>query len=174
MQSSQDAGLVLFVVGVMALMGLVVAFLRQARARRRRQRSEFLKTSDPIFVEALRKSDDQAEELIAHKLQSAAPMVQVSYETRISRASVGELEVGELSMDVGLSILEATRGQERRLSKAKAEDLLAVLRDELGDCSTKDLTPVELVQAILSQAHLFDRNDVGGTAFLNRHGTSCQ
>ena len=50
-------------------------------------------------------------------------------------------------MDVGLSILEATRGQERRLSKAKAEDLLAVLRDELA-IAPKDLTPVELVQAI--------------------------
>jgi|SRR4051794_4658350 hypothetical protein len=146
MQGSEYAGLVLYAFGVIGFLGLVVAFLFQTRSRRLRVQAEVPRRSESIEIHRLHAARElEAPEIIAYKIEDNVPMVRLHYPNL--KTGGGEFRIAELSMDVGLSILEATRGQERRLSKAKAEELLTVLRDELA-IAPKDLTPAELVQAI--------------------------
>ena len=133
----------LYVAGLLVLAGVVVSFLLQTRARRQRRLVQLRETSRTLELQSLVASKVETQSVC--EIAEHAPMAFMKADAfhKVAR----QVRVEELSMDVALGILEATRGEERHLSKAKAEELLTVLRNELA-ITPKNLTPVELVQAI--------------------------
>lgn len=96
--------------------------------------------------EIVRRLDKVVEEITVGDTVSLVQSPTLLYPRRDEAAVLAD-RIGRLAMDVNVGILEATRSSERRLSKAAAEELLGVLRDELA-VPESGLTPEQMVQSV--------------------------
>jgi hypothetical protein len=139
MDLSGSVTLALYLLGLFVFLASVVYFLVLARRRRGKPIEEGLK---------LKRLEPVAELVSAGEATKSTQVVQLARIVGFpSEVGVKETRVAELAMDVNIALLKATRGQERTLSKARAEELLRLLRDELA-IPPKDASPTELVQSI--------------------------
>ena len=138
MDFSGYLALTLYLLGLLVFLASLVYFVVVARRRRGQPMEEGLKL-------------EPAAELLPAGEAIKSPLKVALHTSRVvslpSEISAKETRVAELAMDVNIALLKATRGQERTLSKARAEELLRLLRDELA-ITPKDASPTELVQSI--------------------------
>jgi hypothetical protein len=135
---------VLYYVAVLLLIALVANHLGTFLRRRRRTRTN---RNNPAVA-----AQQTIEETHLMRVLACTADVGMFHQMRQAHGFAvvsPELKEGtpELAVDVSLGILKSTRESERRLSKAEAEELLKVLRDELAMPPT-DQTPGEMIRCI--------------------------